>query len=91
MRYPCQSSLKGDEKKIEISITAGAEYTDLNEVYLELEIEIPGFSQSKVKIIGDMNETSEEDTDCSVINNFGHSLFDCIELTIVREKKFQNC
>lgn len=89
VRYPCQSSLKGDEKKIEISITAGAEYTDLNEVYLELEIEIPGFSQSKVKIIGDMNETSEEDTDCSVINNFGHSLFDCIELTIVREKNFK--
>lgn len=84
--FPVASPLDGSEDSFSIIIPENSEYTDLNDIFLELEITIPGISDLKVAV--PKNDLKPEegmemvDKVCAPINNFGHSLFRSIELSI---------
>lgn len=63
--------LSGSEENFQINITGSEEYIDLSDIYLKLEVEIKN-----------KNEFDEQDFKSGPINNFGHSLFKKIELSI---------
>lgn len=59
--------LDGSEDTFSIEIPGTEEYTDLNDIFLEIDVKIQDIKTTTI---------------CSPINNFGHSLFRNIELSI---------
>jgi hypothetical protein len=70
--FPTLNPLSGTEDTFTIEIPPTEEYTDLNDIFLEIDVSIP-----KIKEL-----LSSVKPDCSPINNFAHSLFKNIELSI---------
>ena len=64
--------LMGHEENFQININESEEYTDLSDIYLKLEVEIKNTN----------TEFGEENFKIGPINNFAHSLFKKIELSI---------
>ena len=64
--------LLGNEENFQIHISGSDEYIDLSDIYLKLEVEIKKND----------NDFKEEDFKTGPINNFAHSLFKKIELSI---------
>lgn len=81
------SDKNNSHDNFEIILTRSSEYTDLNEIFLQLDIEIPGFNDEKIKIENEKKEIVEEARECSIINNLGHSLFDRIEFKLSYDQK----
>jgi hypothetical protein len=71
--FPTLNPLSGTEDTFTIEIPPTEEYTDLNDIFLEIDVSIP-----KIKEV----LSSGGKPDCSPINNFAHSLFKNIELSI---------
>lgn len=66
-------SLSGTEDRITISIPPTSEYTDLNDMFLSVEFRI------------NVVDAKKDHTICSLVNNFGHCLFQTIEHEIGNE------
>lgn len=62
--------LLGHEENFQIHVTGSEEYIDLSDIYLKLEVDI------------NKGPFDEKDFKCGPINNFGHSLFKKVELSI---------
>ena len=63
--------LSGNEENFEINVIGSEEYTDLSDIFMKLEIEI-----------SDGTDFNEANFDIGPINNFAHSLFKKIDLSI---------
>ena len=63
--------LSGEEENFDININGSEEYTDLSDIYLKLQVQITN---------GDSFDSNN--FPIGPINNFGHSLFKKIDLSI---------
>lgn len=62
------------QSQFDILVQGSEEYLDLNDIFMEVEVNIPDFSKDPNKLL-------------APINNFGHSLFKNIELYISHDKE----
>jgi hypothetical protein len=79
MVFPTINPLGGNEDTFTIEIPPTEEYTDLNDIFLELEINIKGISTTTKR---DTGNTKDIPLSVAPINNFAHSIFRNIELSI---------
>ena len=75
------------DKVFSITVEPGSDYIDLNDIYLHLEIEFGTFKKTNTT---DANKTFQQwtnDLKIGPVNNFGHSIFKSIQLTVTSPNK----